>query len=97
MGKRRDECLGRLGRARWTRCVSLVRPEVAELDRDRDAADARVEAATARALLMLKRREQDRTRLAATTAELGEALQALLGEDVGVNSVAARPRFEMPK
>jgi len=77
------------------RCVSLVRPEVAELDGDRDAADARVEAVTARA--MLKRREQDRTRLAATTAELGEALQALLGEDVGVSSVAARPRFEMPK
>jgi len=50
------------------------RRRCAELGRGGGASDARVASVTTRAMLVLDRRAQDRDRLAATTAELAEAL-----------------------
>jgi len=54
--------------------IAAARRRCAELGRGGGASDARVASATGRAMLVLDRPAQDRDRLAATTAELAEAL-----------------------
>jgi len=60
-----------------------------ELDRERDAADARVEERTAGALVAIEARDLAQQQLNARNTELGAALRGLLDEDVPVERAAA--------
>jgi len=60
-----------------------------ELDRERDAADARVEDLTAGVLMAIAARDLAQEQLEARSGELGAALRGLLTEDVPVERAAA--------
>ncbi len=60
-----------------------------ELDRERDAADARVEERTAGALMAIEARDLAQQQLEARNTELGATLRGLLDEDVPVERAAA--------
>lgn len=64
-----------------------------ELDRERDAADARVEERTAGVLMAIAARDLAQEQLEARNGELGAALRGLLAEDVPVERAAAFTRL----
>jgi hypothetical protein len=81
--------------SRQARALAQARERRRLLDQDRDEQDARVEQAAASALLALDLRVAAERDLAAATAELAAAVQALFAEGVGVDRVAALLEVEL--
>jgi hypothetical protein len=81
--------------SKQARALAQARERRRLLDQARDEQDARVEHATAAALLALDVRSAAERDLAAATAELAAAVQALFGEGVGVDRVAALLEVEV--
>jgi hypothetical protein len=81
--------------SRQARALAQARERRRLLDQARDEQDARVEQATAAALLALDVRSAAERHLAAATAELAAAVRALFGEGVGVDRVAALLEVEV--
>src|SRR5437773_5613088 len=81
--------------SKQARALAQARERRRLLDQDRDEQDARVEQVAAAALIALDLRVAAERDLAAATAELARAVQALFAEGVGVDRVAALLQVEL--
>lgn len=81
--------------SRQASALAKARQRRRALDRVRDEHDQRVEDATASVLVALDARADAERALESATGRVGQALKALLGEDVGMERAAALVELEL--
>jgi hypothetical protein len=74
--------------SRQAAALARARQRRIDLDRERDEQDKRVEVAAADVLMLIEARREAEQAIEATNLEIGEALQQLLAENVGVDRAA---------